>query len=52
MAWACATARAATTKIVVRASQDYGPESTPLSNLGVALTTSGHMTWTLTLNRR
>jgi hypothetical protein len=38
--------------IVVRASKDYGPESTPLSNLGVALTTSGHMTWTLTLNRR
>jgi hypothetical protein len=38
--------------IVVRASQDYGPESTPISNLGVSLTTSGHMTWTLTLNRR
>jgi hypothetical protein len=38
--------------IVVRASQDYGPESTPISSLGVALTTSGHMTRTLTLNRR
>jgi hypothetical protein len=38
--------------IVVRASKDYGPESTLLSNLGVHLTTSGHMTWTLTLNRR
>jgi hypothetical protein len=38
--------------IVVRASQDYGPASTPISSLGVALTTSGHMTWTLTLNRR
>jgi hypothetical protein len=38
--------------IVVRASQEYGPESTPISSLGVALTTTGHMTWTLTLNRR
>jgi hypothetical protein len=38
--------------IVVRATKDYGPESTPLSNIGVALTTSGRMTWTLTLDRR
>ena len=38
--------------IVIRASKDYGPESTPISELGVDVTTSGHMTWTLTLNRR
>jgi hypothetical protein len=38
--------------IVVRADKDYGPESTPISSLGVDLTASGHMTWTLTLHRR
>jgi len=38
--------------IVVKASQDYGPQSTPIANLGVDRTTSGHMAWTLTLNRR
>lgn len=38
--------------IVVRAAKDYGPESTPISSLGIDVTTSGHMTWTLTLQRR
>jgi hypothetical protein len=38
--------------IVVRVTKDYGPQSTPVANLGVDRTASAHMTWTLTLNRR
>jgi hypothetical protein len=38
--------------IVVKVTKDYGPESTPVANLGVDRTASGHMTWSLTLSRR
>ena len=38
-------------KIVVGASKTYGPDVTPVANLGVNRTTSGSFSWKLTLNR-
>jgi hypothetical protein len=37
--------------VVITATKDYGPTSTPLSNLGVSRTASGRVTWKLKLIR-
>jgi hypothetical protein len=37
--------------VVITATKDYGPTSTPLSNLGVSRTASGRVTWKLRLIR-
>jgi hypothetical protein len=37
--------------IVISASKDYGPASSPLPNLGVKRTSSGRVTWKLKLVR-
>ena len=38
-------------RIVVSASKKYGPDVTPIANLGVNRTTSGSFSWKLTLTR-